>query len=330
MTSNRIRKALVCSVGIIVLSSCGGGNETVTAPPTPVAVAPPPAPPPSPPPAPPPTPSPSPTLVGAASGQTLSGAMSCARDPVQRNSDGHVIGLPVLTGAKIDNSLSLLFRGPDSYSLDVNGFGGSSFAPGDKRTSSTLAFDQFINSGKDEFYIAKSNSLSGGRTFATHGLYNESGLCFFAVGLPAVSLPNSGSGEYFNIVDGIARIGGVNLRLLPSIDGSSLTVNYETGAATLNLTLSGRPNPFEEFTDQSPASITTATASLQLQQGGPSFAAATLTGSGGFSGTVTGSLVGDTQNVSGNGGSGAVFSFEMRNAAGEVIFGVVTAERIII
>jgi hypothetical protein len=64
-----------------------------------------------------------------------------------------------------------------------------------------------------------------------------------------------------------------------------------------------------------------------LDLAGPGFIEATLTGTGGFTGIVRGSLVGDTKNVSGSGGSGAVFTFEMRNAAGEVIFGVATAER---
>jgi hypothetical protein len=52
-----------------------------------------------------------------------------------------------------------------------------------------------------------------------------------------------------------------------------------------------------------------------------------LIGSGGYSGTVNGFLVGDTRNVSGSGGSAAVFTFELKNTAGEVIFGTIVAER---
>jgi hypothetical protein len=193
-----------------------------------------------------------------------------------------------------------------------------------------VAFDQLINPQGDELYITKSNSLSGSRTFATHGLENSSALCFFAVGLPAAPLPTTGSGEYGVIVDGIARIGGTNLRLLPSFSGSSLIVNYQTGTATLTLAISGRPNPFEEFATQPTTSITTATASLSLQAGGPGFATTGLAGSNGFGGAVTGSLVGNAQNTSGKGGSGAVFTFALSNAAGEVIFGIVAAERFLI
>lgn len=256
--------------------------------------------------------------------------MACAKDPVLKDAQGHVTGLPVLTGAKIDNQVTLLFRGTDSYVLDVNGFGGPAFSPADKRASPTVAFDRFINPQGSEFYITKSNSVSGSRTFATHGLDNSSALCFFAVGLPSAPLPTAGSGEYLVVVDGIARMGSENLRLLPSFSGSSLTVNFQTGTATLKLAISGRPNAFEEFANQPATSITTATASLNLQAGGPGFAEAGLIGSNGFAGAVRGTLVGNAQNTSGKGGSGAVFTFELRNAAGEVIFGVATAERLLI
>jgi hypothetical protein len=326
MAWRKLATALLFSGTAMTLSSCGGGDGSTTVPTSVVAVSPPPAVPPPPPPITPPPPS-GIQLVGAAPGQTLQGLLACARDPVTRDGEGRVTGLPVLTGAKIDNSLLLLFRDTDSYSLDVNGFGGSDFAPADKRTSATLAFDQFLKAGGDEFLITRSNSLSGTRTFATHGLYNAAGLCFFAAGLPAAPLPTSGTGDYLVIVDGIAKSGDQTLRLLPSFEGSLLKVDYAERTANLTLVLAGRPNAFGDFTGQSPVSVTTATASLKFLQAGPAFTTTTLTGSGGYSGTVTGMLVGDTQNVSGSGGFGAVFTFEMKNAAGEVIFGTIVAER---
>lgn len=298
--------------------SVGGGTGVIITP-TPV---------PLPPTTPPPPPLPSiPRLVGAMPGESLGGLLACAKDPAVVNSQGHVTGLPVLTGAKIDNTIMLRFNGTDSYAVvDINGFGaGSAFAPTDKRTSPTVAFDQFL-SGGSEFYIARNNSLSGSRTFATHGLLNEYGsLCFFAAGLPAASLPTSGIAEYGVVVDGIAQIGGQTQRLLPSFSGSSLVVNFATRTASLELNLSGRANAFEEFGNQPSTTLTSASASLQFQGGGAG--ATALSGIGGFSGTVRGLLVGDTQNTSGFGGSGAVFTFELRNAAGDVIFGVLTAER---
>jgi hypothetical protein len=224
-------------------------------------------------------------------------------------------------------SLNLLFRGTDSYSLEVNGFGGSKFAPVNKRASPTVAFDQFLKAGDDEFSIAKINALSGTRTFATHGVYYSPGLCFFAAGLPAGPIPASGRGDYGVIVDGVAKVRNETLRLLPSYSGSSLAVDFDARTAALTLVLSGRPNPFGEFADQPSTTITTATASLALYQGGRSFDTAPLIGSGGYSGTVNGFLVGDTRNVSGSGGSAAVFTFELKNTAGEVIFGTIVAER---
>ncbi len=321
---------LMTAVSLVgLVGACGGGGGAapptdgtgvITPTPTPTGT-------PTPTPPPPPPPAGSPLLVGAVPGQTLGGLLACARDPAVVNAQGHVTGLPVLTGAKIDNTLTLLFRGTDSYAVtDINGFGAASaFAPADKRTSTTVAFDQFLNGGS-EFYIARTNGFSGTRVFVTHGLLNEAGdLCFFAAGLPAATRPTSGSADYGLIVDGIAQIGGQSLRLLPSHDGGFLTVNFQTGAASLQLNLTGRSNAFEEFAGQPATSITSATASLQLQQGG--FAQTALTGTGGYSGMITGVLVGGSQNTSGFGGSGAVLTFELRNAAGDVIFGVIAAER---
>ena len=324
MAWNRICSALVCGAAASLLSGCGGGgSDSASSAPPPITVTPPPLT--TPPPPPPPSASTG-WLVGAVPGETLGGLMACAIDPVQRDAAGHVTGLAALTGAKIDNSLSLLFRDADSYSLNVNGFGGSSFAPADKRSSPTLAFDYFLKPGGDEFYLARANEASGSRTFATHGLYTGGGVCFFAVGLPASPLPTSGTGDYIIIADGLARIGGQNLRLLPSYTGSSLIVDYQTGKATLTLVLGGKPNAFEEFADKPVTAITTVTASLQRIQGSAAFGTADISG-GGFTGKVAGQLVGNTANVSGLGGAGAVFSFELRNTAGEVIFGVATAER---
>ena len=269
-------------------------------------------------------------LVGAVPGQTLHGVMACANDPVQRDTAGHVTGIAALTGAKIDNSVALLFRNADSYALDINGFGGSAFAPGDKQTSPTIAFDYFLNGDKDAFYLARNNPSSGARSFATHGLYIAPDLCFFAAGLPATSLPTSGTGEYHLLADGLARIGNENLRLLPSYTDSRLSVDYQTGTATLTMVLGGRPGAFAEFTDKPAAAITTATATLQLNAQSRAFSPAPLVGSGGYTGTVHGTLVGNSANVSGYGGSAAVYTFELRNAAGEVVFGVVTAERLMI
>lgn len=299
-------------------SGGSGGQNSITSPaPTPSPPAPPP---------PPPTQSPAAparTIAGASPGDTLVGIQTCARDGAVRDSEGHVIGLTDFTSAKIDNFVTLKYVAVDSFELDLNGFGGPSYVPADKRTSPDRAYDQFLNRTQGEFFLFKDGGPFGSFTFATLGLDNSSGLCFFAVGLQPSSLPNIGSDTYFARADGIAKVDGQLLRLFGT--EGRLDVNYETGAALLELTINGRGHPFADFTGQVATSIATVRATLQLRERGGF--SASLSGSNGYTGSVTGMLVSNERNVSGRGGAGAVLTFELRNSQGEVMTGAIAAER---
>lgn len=316
---------------IAALPGCGGGSSGSGG--NPVAVAPAPSPSSTPTPAPTPTPSPTPAAIrvgGASPGQSLVGNEACARDAVTRDSQGHVTALPSLSGAKIDNSLRLTYRDVDSYALDINGFGGSSFAPADKRTPPTRSlFHQFLNPTRGEFLIARDGSFGNG-VFTTMGLDNSTGVCFFAVGLPIDALPTDGVAIYYGWIDGVGQIAGQTTRLLSS--SGSVRLNTQTRLATVELfldRLGGDPfgDPFGDIGSQFSQEITVATAVLQLLPNG-AFSLAALTARNGSTGTITGTLVSRAaDNGLGGGGAGAVFTFELRNAQGDVLFGAFAAER---
>ena len=298
------------------LASCGGGggNDSASAP---VIAAVPPAPAPAPAP-PPPGPTPAPPVVriaGALPGDTLVGLQTCPSGSSLSNGSGHIYNFEADTRAPSDFGIALTYRAVDSYSLIVEGLGSTAFSPADKVSSPKSPYDQFLRGS--EFFILKNT------TFATLGLDNSFILCFFAVGLKPPSLPQTGTGDYVARADGIAAVGGQNLRLFGT--EGRLNVNYATGAASLELTITGRGNPFEDFLSQPATNITVMNATLQLQDG--AFAKAAVSGTGGYTGTIIGRLVSNGENTSGSGGAGAVFTFELRNAQGNVVTGAVIAER---
>lgn len=318
---------------IATLPGCGGGSSGSGTSPIAVAPAPSPSSTPTPTPTPAPTPSPTPAAIrvgGASPGQSLFGNVACARDTVTRDSQGHVTALPSLSGATINNSLELAYRDVDSYALDINGFGGSSFTPADKRNPpSRSLFHQFLNPTQGEFLIARDGSFENG-VFTTMGLDNSQGLCFFAVGLPIDALPTDAVAIYNGWIDGVGQIAGQTARLLSS--SGRVRLNTQTRLATVELfldRLDGDPfgDQFGNIGNQFSEEITVATAVLQLLPNGL-FSLSALTAGNGWTGTITGTLVSRAaDNSFGGGGAGAVFTFELRNAQGNVLFGAFAAER---
>lgn len=313
-------KWLVASAGLALLGCGGAGqDESIAAPPVTVAPVPPTAvqtPAPS-------LPEPSKSIAGAMPGGLLGGGLACVRDPVAVDASARVTALNTLTGASIGNQMVLFYAGKDRFSLDVNGFGGSRFEPADKQVSSNAAYAQFANATQGEFFLFESGGPFGSSTFATLGMYNYAGLCFFAVGVEANSLPTVGVGDYFAGADGVARVGGQTLRVFGTT--GNLDVQYASQVATLTLTVVGRGDPFGAFTARPAVELTTVTANLRVR--GYSFESISVSGSNGYTGTVSGFFVGNEANASGVGGSGAVFTFELRNAQGDMIVGAVAAER---
>lgn len=324
LVSGHLSSALAALLFCVACGGGGsGGSPPTTAAPSPIATATP-IPSPSPSPSPSPLPSPSlPRLIGAAPGEQLVGVMACATDETIHDSLGRLTGMRSLTGAKIDNLLGLTYRGVDSYALDVNGFGGSSFAPTDKRVSSNAAYDQFANPTQGELFILRNGGQAGTRTFTTLGLDNSAGLCFFALGRRADGLPQYPDDEHVLTVDGIARQGDQLLRLFGS--GGTMRVNIQTREVALTLRISGRSEPFGDFAGRDPREITTATANLSYNGGG-SFPLTVLRTGNGYAGSITGFFTTPGADAVGAGGAGAVLTFELRNAQGDIILGAVASE----
>jgi len=296
----------------VTLASCGGGAPgpvpSVTVASSPLA-----------PPAPIPTP-PSPSVLryaGAAPGDTLVGVESCAQGPATRDARGHLAEV-TFSSAKIDNSIRLTYGAVDTFSIDTNGFGGPSFRPVDKQPWTGGPYDQFLNPSQGELFVLR----NGESHFAAVGLDTSYAACFFAIGMEPDTLP-AFKQDYFVTVDGLARVGTRTMRLFGY--DSEMILDPTTGTAILKLKLAGRDAPFGDFHSRTPTPLVEATASLTLRANG-SFSTATLSG-GGFVGQVMGRLVSVAAgNVSGRGGAGAVFTFELRSSQGEFIFGVLAAE----
>ncbi len=313
----------ICST----VGGCSGGSSD-SAVGGPVGVAPAPAPSPSPSSTPTPTPSPTPAgprFLGAAPGEVLAGTLACARDnDVVHDAQGRVTGLRSLSsGAKIGNGLGLTYLGTDSYNLDVNGFGGSAFAPTDRVASTNRVYSQFLNPTQGEFDIWQGDTMFGGPTFTTIGLDNSSGLCFFAVGRGADGLPQVQGDKHFLTLDGVGRVGDQTLRLFGS--GGGMTVDIEAQEVVLELRLSGRDDPFGDFTTRPTKDITSATVTLRYDSRG-AFGLSPLTATNGYSGSITGFFTTPAANAVGGGGAGAVFTFELRNAQGDAMFGAIASE----
>jgi hypothetical protein len=318
LVTTRSWPAAIAGVLVTLCAGCGGegqGSGTAT-----VAVVAVPSPAPSPTPA--PTPSPTatatvPRFLGALPGTQLVGVMACARDQAIYDGQRRLTGLQSLTAAKIDNSLQLTYRGPDSYAFDVNGFGGPSFGPADTRPSSNRAYDQFVSSVQGEMFIEPL------MTFTALGLETGAGLCFFAVGDRADGLPEVRDEEHFVAADGLAGEGGTLLRLYGS--QGQMRVAIDAREVSFDLRLSGRGDPFGDFTARPQREITRLTSTLKYDGNGAIRPTTVQTGNG-YTGTISGVFTTRRAYAVGGGGGGAVFTFELRNQKGELIFGAISTE----
>lgn len=296
------------------LTGCGGGDGQ-SPPPTASTPTPSSSPSPSPSPTPSPTPSPSnePSLGGAQIGDKLVGPLACSDGAVTQSAEGFVTGLGTITKTKIDNQIEISFLAQDSFSTDVNGFGGSAWAAVDKRTPPNSVYVRYSNAQQGELLLSQQN-----QTFATQGLYNTSALCFFAVGLAPPSLPSGQVIDYFGIIDGFGVIGGQQKRLYESRVG--LKMDFASGKGVLTADIEARANPFGDYADGTSTDVGTVTANVELVGGSANFSSVTFSGTG-LSGQIVGRLVSNEKNVLGKGGAGAVFVFELTSSGGDVLYG---------
>lgn len=248
--------------------------------------------------------------------------MACARDALVRNESGDITGVN-LTAAKTDNVVRILYESVDTYALDVNGFGGPRVVASDKRNWSGGPYDLFASAQGDRVQMFR-NGPFGSAIFATLGTDYSAAACFFAVGQAPDSAPPE-IWTYNGRIDGLARIGTRTLRLYGI--GAQLLPNAGAGGRTaaLRLRVVGRESPFGDFHLQAESALAELTAAVELRPDGR-IVVGPLSGDG-FAGSITGRLVGaGAANVTGSGGAGAVFTFEVRNGAGDVMFGVIAAE----
>ena len=233
--------------------------------------------------------------------------MVCANGTFTRSS-GRISEITALNPPKNDSSFNILYPADNTFSLDINGFGGPSFAPTQKATGPTFMYDYFQN-GTDELELYRNRLL----TYVTFGRYSDAQtLCFFAAGGPPKYAPFGNvafSNPYVGLGDGMARIAGSTLRLLES--SASASVNYPANTVDITLSLRGRTTAFGEpsgaFTPVETVTGTVPLSSLGSFNG-------SLTGPDGLSGTVQGNLFDMKQ-------FGMVLTYSLRRPNGDIYFG---------
>jgi hypothetical protein len=247
---------------------------------------------------------------------TLQGSMVCAAgsfeyqpypDGTRRLTSMSTLGVP-----KIDNFVSVAYRGVDGFQLDINGFGGDTFGSLDQREAVFRDTWYFVQ-GSSEFEIG-SASLGD----ASLGRYSDgTSLCFFAVGSVRRPLlfqvsPSQPS-QFSGFADGIAWVGGAARRLYRD-SGVSGTIDYDRGQIELTLELTGRASPFQKL--QNPVTLGIASGRLSIAPTGA--ISGVLTGPEGSTGTVSGGLF--------EYGLGLGLIFELSYPNGDRIYGAIAAD----
>lgn len=236
---------------------------------------------------------------------SLSGLAVCTQVPPSR-ADGRVVD--VSNGDLNTANLSINVDTNFTYAIDMGGFGGPTFKSSDRRGG--LDFEVFTADG-EELQITKTSTTS-----STFGLFTNVGLCFFAA---APFFPSTGAINarhyYGGFTDGLTQIAGDNDRLYASL--GEMYFDPATSRYNLTIYLRSVENPFAEMRGQPSTSLGRATASLTLT--GRTFEDATISGPLGLPGTVSGKIGGENDQA-------ALLTFRMKNAAGDQIWGVFSAD----
>jgi hypothetical protein len=227
-----------------------------------------------------------------------------------RSSNGLLSGIGAPTPVKIDNGSTIKIPASSTLAFDINGFGGATFVPADMIAPSGI-FVRYLKMSGDQLEIARQDEFP--IPSVTLGFLADDLLCFFSAGLPSSVLPTSGKADYFGYADGLRQFGSSTQRLFAS--QALAQVDYGARTGTLQIALEGLPNPFSELKNQIPNQIGTATANFTIS--GTGIGVTQLKGLPGFTGTFTGSFAGP---------SGLILTFELHNAAGEVIWGAVALD----
>ena len=307
------KSALAMGFLAIALTGCGGGESSggSDAQPLPLTTAPTPT----------PTPTATPSLAADPGGAMLAnatlpgelrGVTICSGGQVTR-ANGQITSFVDTTpdGPLRDDSLRIEITADYEYKTDFNGFGGSMY-PSASRIGGR-AFEVFIAAnGDDELQIAKALTPL---VFTTYGLASYDTPCFFAVGRAESGQPQTLQRHYSTgFGDGLVGSGSDHDRLY----GTRAVLTQTGGQAyTLTIEFAAVADAFAEPDGQSVRPIGRATAGLTLA--GTVFGAAPITAPGGFSGEISGLR-------SGVNFGGAIFVFDLRNPAGDRLWGVLALD----
>jgi hypothetical protein len=211
-----------------------------------------------------------------------------------------------LSNGAAGNAIRIRYLGKDSYEVELGFDDVVLISPNHKQSSPNSAYQYFNALGYElEIYEPAVNATFG-------RLFTETwGLCFFAAGLVAGTLPGSGTATYTGSSDGLAIINGMPRRLFGS--AVSVSLNYATRTATVQIDLAGRDPAFGEFANAAPLPIGRATAQLTFAADTGYFADAPLAGPGGSTGSMTGQLFRQ--------GNGAGFVYTLNFANGDKLIG---------
>lgn len=299
----------------------GGGGDLTSTPPTVT-----PSPSPSPPQPVPPFPGTPPASFFLTDEVTATAAVRVERG----NGTARVTGVERLTDVLAPNRshVSVEYRGPDSYAIEMNGFGGPSFLPVEREDSSPI-FDTYRSQDKggyvDILQVAKKGAgiTLTYMSFGSYGFLNISGasselaLSFLAIGsrTPASQMPTTGSARFSGIVDGLWVDGATTRRLYGST--ATLTADFAAGRVTSVLALTGRDNPFGDFQSAPATSLGTFTGTGTIDASG---FAGNYGASNGYSGPFSGHFYGPAAEEHG-------LTFRLSGGADKTVFGVAVGKR---
>lgn len=288
----------ILSLAIVAQSGCGGSGGNDVAP----GVIASPAPTPSPSPAPSPSPtSTSTNLAGAQAGDTLQFTSVCSpAAPVYQN--GAITGLQTIEPAALQPSSTARYLGGPER---IDAFGGTFY-----RADNGTWFDRFQT--LDDFTLNVARRTASASPEVTFGYTDRTSLCFFAGGLP-VNTSSALQVGYTGTVDGLMQTSSATLRLFSS--DASATFQTTQAKGTVTLTLSGYTAPFVDQTAPDRVDIGTVTAELAVN--GSQVTATTISGLPGYTGTMSGEIVGQRA---------MALAFQLHAADGSVVWGIVALD----
>jgi hypothetical protein len=206
------------------------------------------------------------------------------------------------TSITLPAAASLQFvTGPDR----LIGFGDTYY-----RGTTEQYFTPFVS--LSDFTVQLANTPDGTAPSATYGFSDRGGLCFFAAGLPATAATAIAS-SYVGRLDGLHQFDAFTQRLFPS--KVTATMDPVSGTGTIALNLASYSSPFTDFSKQTAGALLPITANLAVN--GTHVTANSVTGFPGYTGAMSGELVGQR---------GMALVFELHNAAGDVIWGAIALD----